>query len=165
MGTPEEVWSTLSRCWEVEPTPKRIVEDISHLPVVLDKIIQAGGCVIQDEFLRTGRRHRRADDKGDCKRKPRRSQRIATAELPPVHPDAIPALSLLDGSTLLQNLQSRADQISEAEEEDAGSDNSEDSDDSSDSDNSENTEQPEDNNDLNNDEEIEVDGSSSSAFP
>ena len=29
MGTPAEVWSTLTRCWEVAPTSERIVEDIS----------------------------------------------------------------------------------------------------------------------------------------
>jgi hypothetical protein len=136
------------------------VEDIMHLPVVLEKIIEAGGCVIQDEFLRTGRRYR-ADDKGDCKNKPRRSGRISTAVLPPVHTDAIPALESLNRSNLFLHLQKTRSDKSPGDD-DVASDTSQDTDDdSSDSDNSECTEQPEDNNDLNNDEENEVEESSS----
>ena len=56
MGTPAQVWSTMSRCWTVAPTSARIIEDIDALPGVLEKIIAANGCVVHDEFLRTGRR-------------------------------------------------------------------------------------------------------------
>ena len=56
MGTPKQVASSLLRCWEVAPTAERIVEDIMDLPRVLDIIIENDGCVVRDEFLRTGRR-------------------------------------------------------------------------------------------------------------
>ena len=77
MGTPAEVWSTMARCWEVEPTSERIVEDIMKLDMVLDKIIEAEGCVVFDLFLRTGKRGQeleKKDGKGSCKNKPRSSQ-------------------------------------------------------------------------------------------
>ena len=46
--------------------------------LVLDKIIEAKGGVVPDEYHRTGRRWRRIDDKGDCTRKPGVRQRKAT---------------------------------------------------------------------------------------
>ena len=49
LGTPVEVWSSLSRAWTVEPTSTRIVEDISKLEFVLNKIIEKKGCVVPDE--------------------------------------------------------------------------------------------------------------------
>jgi hypothetical protein len=70
MGTPNEVWSTMERFWTIEPTSERIVEDISALLRLLCRIFEAEGCVVADLFFRNGRRHRRADDKGDCERKP-----------------------------------------------------------------------------------------------
>ena len=87
MGTPEQVWSSMTRCWQVEPTSERIVEDIQALPAVLTKIIAAKGCVIQDQYLRNGRRARRADDKGDCKNKPVSKQRISTNCARPLYLD------------------------------------------------------------------------------
>lgn len=87
MGTPSEMWRTMERVWEIEPTSERIVEDILAYPMVLERIIAAKGCVVKDEFLRTGRRARRADDKGDCKHKPRAKQRKVTLRFPPIHPD------------------------------------------------------------------------------
>ena len=65
MGTPDQVWSSITRCWSMEPTGERIVEDILALPRLLDMIIANKGCVVKDEYLRTGRRHHRADDTGD----------------------------------------------------------------------------------------------------
>ena len=41
---------------EVAPSNERVIEDVDRMLVVLDKIIAAGGCVVPDEFLRTGRR-------------------------------------------------------------------------------------------------------------
>ena len=51
-----------SLCWTVAPTSDQIVSDILALPKVLEKIIEGNGCVVPDEFLRSGRRERRADD-------------------------------------------------------------------------------------------------------
>ena len=182
MGTPAEVWSTIERCWTVEPTSERIVEDIYHLPIVLDKIIEAGGCVVQDEFLRTGRRHRRADDKGDCKIKPRRSSRKETAALPPIHSDAAAALGLLSRSEELRQLQFIANAENHQNDHhiidsDAADDNGSDGDDSddeiaserdtgdsSDSDTSESTVQPEEFTEIAEDDEI-GDGSSAAFVP
>jgi hypothetical protein len=47
MGTPQQAWRTLERCWEVEPTSARIVEDISGFERVLDKIIENNGAVVE----------------------------------------------------------------------------------------------------------------------
>jgi hypothetical protein len=63
MGTPAQVWSTLSRCWQIAPSSERIVQDISKLKFVLQKIIEANGCVVRDEALRSGVRYVRADKK------------------------------------------------------------------------------------------------------
>ena len=100
MGTPAQVWSTMTRCWQVEPTSDRIVEDIRALPEVLERIIAAKGCVVQDQFLRSGRRARRADDKGDCKNKPVSKQRISTLRARPLHPDCQEAFAMLTGDAL-----------------------------------------------------------------
>ena len=62
MGTPDQVWSSITRCWSMEPTGERIVEDIVALQRVLDMIIANKGCMVKDEFLWTGRRHCRAGD-------------------------------------------------------------------------------------------------------
>jgi hypothetical protein len=100
MGTPAQVWSTMTRCWQVEPTSDRIVEDILALPGVLERIIAAKGCVVQDQFLRSGRRARRADDKGDCKNKPVSKQRISTLRARPLHPDCQDAFDMLTRDAL-----------------------------------------------------------------
>jgi len=64
---------------------------------VLDKIIEAKGGVVPDEFYRTGRRYRRVDDKGDCTRKPSVRQRKATLVAKPYHPELAAAYaSLMD---------------------------------------------------------------------
>jgi hypothetical protein len=91
LGTPEEVWSTMSRCWLMEPTSERIVQDVSKFRAVLDIIIAAQGCVVQDIFFRSGRRGdewMRAKGDGHCKNKPRPRQRKATLKTRPIHPDA-----------------------------------------------------------------------------
>ena len=45
----------MAHAWEVEPISLRIVENIQALPRVLDVIMKANGCVVKEEFLRTGR--------------------------------------------------------------------------------------------------------------
>ena len=72
---------------EVAPDSLRVVEDVDHLPVPLDKIIAAEGCVVPDEFLRTGRRARRADGTGECAGKARKRQRKATLVAKKHHPE------------------------------------------------------------------------------
>ena len=68
---------------------------LEWLPEVLDKIIAAEGCAVQDEFLRTGRRARAAEDQDTAHqpstRKIRQRQRKETLEMPPIHPDVLPA--------------------------------------------------------------------------
>jgi hypothetical protein len=109
MGTPNEIWSTMERCWEVEPTSERIIEDILALPQILEKIIAANGCVVHDLFLRNSRRHRRADGKGDCDRKPCRKQRIATNIARPCHPDCYDALAQLTRINRLRGIVAEVD--------------------------------------------------------
>jgi len=94
MGTPDAVSSCMVKTWMCSPTSSRVIQDIEHLPDVLDKIIAAEGCVVQDEFLRTGRRARAAQDQ-DTARQPstrriRQRQRKETQEMPPIHPDLLP---------------------------------------------------------------------------
>ena len=102
MGTPAQVWSTMSRCWTVAPTSARIIEDIDALPGVLEKIIAANGCVVHDEFLRTGRRAVSRDG-ARLTRNARSRQRIETCRACPRHPDIEAALT-----ELRANLQGRA---------------------------------------------------------
>ena len=96
-GTPNHVWSAMSRCWEVEPTSQRIVQDILDLPRVLAKIIEAKGTVVHGEALRNGHRARRADGKGNLKGNLSASSRKNTLTLRPVHPHARSALDLILG--------------------------------------------------------------------
>ena len=95
MGTPNAVWHTIERCWEIEPTSQRILEDIKALPEVLHKIIDAKGCVVQDLYLRSGRRYHRANDNGDCKQKPRKRDLKQTLEEPVCHQDCADARDML----------------------------------------------------------------------
>ena len=94
LGTPAEVWRTMYRCWEMEPTPERIVQDILNLPRVLEKIVDANGCVVHGEALRNGHRARRLDGKGILKTPLRASNRKETLVDRPVHPDALFILML-----------------------------------------------------------------------
>ena len=91
LGTPDNLWSTLVLTWEHAPSSARIIEDIEALPMVLDQIIEAQGCVVEDENLRSGRRaiYMRQDNKrkngGKTEHKPRNRQRIATNKGADVH--------------------------------------------------------------------------------
>ncbi len=59
------------------PTSTRIVEDVELLPDVLNKIIEAYGCVVQDEEFRGLRSGRRAEGSGQLASKVRKHQRLA----------------------------------------------------------------------------------------
>lgn len=85
----------MKRCWTVEPTSERIMQDINALPNVLQTIIERQGCVVKDEYLRTGRRARRADYSGALKNKRRSRQRKSTLKDLVCHPDALEAKNKL----------------------------------------------------------------------
>ena len=87
LGTPNQVWVSMSKTWTHSPTNDRIKEDIEHFEEVLKRIVEAKGCVIADEFLRRGRRERRSDGKGDRKNKARKRQNKATHKATEHHPD------------------------------------------------------------------------------
>ena len=59
------------------PSSERIVEDIELLPDVLNKIIDARGCVVQDEEFRGLRSGRRAEGSGQLAPKVRKHQRLS----------------------------------------------------------------------------------------
>jgi hypothetical protein len=82
----------------MEPTSDRIVEDIMAFPRGLNKIIENKGCVVEDEFLRSGRRYLRSDEKSMCKNKPRARQRISTLKSRPVHPDCVDAEKIINST-------------------------------------------------------------------
>lgn len=146
METPAQVESTMMRCWQMEPTSACIVQDIQKFPYILDKIIEAEGCVVPDEFLRTGRR---GDDLnwekrkggGICKMKPRLRQRKDTnmSVIRPIHPDcqaAFDSLSAVAINQVIDNVNDNNDVIHENDDEasihsdssdDSSNDNSDDS--------------------------------------
>ena len=98
MGTPAQVASSLARAWKAAPTSARICEDVKAFDRVLQCIVDAKGCVVPDEALRSGRRYVKLRGAGECKLKPRQSQRKATLHLPPIHPHCQRALSMLKAS-------------------------------------------------------------------
>ena len=76
LDTPPELLSFFERTWRVTPTSKRIVEDIDLLPEVLNRIIEARGCVVQDKGFCGLRSGRRAEGSGQLAPKVRRHQRV-----------------------------------------------------------------------------------------
>ena len=96
MGSVGVLWACMEMTWmEVAPSSERVIEDVDRMLVVLDKIIAAGGCVVSDEFLRTGRRAMRADGTKALGGKARKRQRIETLEARPHHPELNGAYALL----------------------------------------------------------------------
>ena len=97
MGTPAQVESTMRRCWQMEPTSECIVKDIKKFPFVIDKIIEAEGCVVPDLFFRTGRRAAKLKGEGFCKNTPISRQRKSTIQyvIRPIHPDCQEAFDSL----------------------------------------------------------------------
>jgi hypothetical protein len=76
LGTPPQLLASVERTWRVTPTSKRIIEDIELIPEVLDKIIEARGCVVQDEEFRGLRSGRRAEGSGQLDLEARKHQRL-----------------------------------------------------------------------------------------
>ena len=68
LATPILCYSAMIRIWKILPS-SRIIQDIYGWPAVLAKMVEAKGCIIRGEFLRTGRRARKADDSGFMKTK------------------------------------------------------------------------------------------------
>jgi len=82
----DKVFRSIERAFAVAPTSKRVVEDILALPMVLDRIIEHKGTVVEDEALRHGRRlakHKTWEslkpNKAPLKNKPRSFQRQRAA--------------------------------------------------------------------------------------
>ena len=81
----DKVFRSIERSFAVAPTSKRVVEGILALPMVLDRIIEHKGTVVEDEALRHRRRlakHKTWEslkpNKAPLKYKPRSFQRIET---------------------------------------------------------------------------------------
>jgi hypothetical protein len=89
MGTPTEVMRCMKRCWEMEPTPERVIQDIEGWEYALDKLIAANGTVVHGLALRHGHRAIRADGKGLCTARVTARQRKDSFRGRPVHPDAL----------------------------------------------------------------------------
>jgi hypothetical protein len=104
-GTPAEVWRTLMRCWEIEPTSARIVADITDFPFVLAKIIEHKGCVVPEDRLRHGHRLLAHNGGRVLSTKFKNRQRKETMTMGVVHPDAKEALQiLLQGGEAADNI-------------------------------------------------------------
>lgn len=103
MGTPAQVMNTIKKYWEMcEPTSKQIVDDILGFPDMLQKVIDAKGCMVPDLALRTGRRYVHAGGTGQLEHKPRARQRKETLISRPCHPDCIAARdSIRDGIAIV----------------------------------------------------------------
>ena len=96
MGTPQQVWMCMLRCWELcEPTSERIVEDIQGLVGVSEQIIENQGRVIPGDDLRKGHRAERHDGKGKLNSHLRNNQRKDSQYERPIHPDAQAAYDAL----------------------------------------------------------------------
>jgi hypothetical protein len=97
------VFRSIERAFAVAPTSKRVVEDTLALPMVLGRIIEHKGTVVEDEALRHGRRLAKGKtweslkpNKAPLKNKPRSFQRIETlASGVPSHPDVEEARKIL----------------------------------------------------------------------
>ena len=87
LGTPDLVWASMYRTWSHSPTNDRVKEDVEHFEAVLEKVVEAEGCVVRDEFLRRGRRARRSDGKSELKSRQRKRQRKDTIKAIEHHPE------------------------------------------------------------------------------
>ena len=49
MGSVGVLWACMEMTWmEVAPSSERVIDDVDRMPVVLDKIFAADGCVVPD---------------------------------------------------------------------------------------------------------------------
>ena len=96
-GTPSQVWDTMKRCWQLEPTSERIIADIMDFPRVLNIVIDHRGAVVPEINLRHGHRLAAINGGRVLKRKVTNRQRKHLLKMGPVHPDAQPALDRLLG--------------------------------------------------------------------
>lgn len=122
-GTPAQMYSTMERCWSLEPTSNRIIEDIYALPYVLQKIVDARGCIVPDENFRRGRRRvRQLDERANstkCLRASRSRQSKSTLVAKLSHADREDALEIIQSGRF--DLESEADDT-DASTDDSGSD-------------------------------------------
>ena len=98
LGTPTDVWDTMMRCWQTESTSDRVIADIEDWPRVLQVIVEAEGCVVHGEAVRSGHRYQGLDGKGVMKSKLQNRGRVDKLHGRPVHPDAIEAFRSLTAS-------------------------------------------------------------------
>ena len=75
---PDVVWTTIIRCWQIDPSKFRIKEDIERFPRALYIIIENNGCVVPDMNFRHGRRVQSHDNKRVLKHKIKSRQRFST---------------------------------------------------------------------------------------
>lgn len=75
----------------------RVRSNIEALPSILDDILRADGCTIQEfsYINNTGKRYKKLKSDGEMKRKPQKRDRKSTLVLRPCHPDLQPALDKL----------------------------------------------------------------------
>ena len=107
-GTPDQVWSTLQRVWEVSPTPDRVKEDILAIRGRIGKIIEFQGALCPDEEfrgLRNGRRYVSLKNANlILQQKPRKSGRKSTLANYNLncHRDGIRAMEMLVNPELVE---------------------------------------------------------------
>jgi hypothetical protein len=94
-GTPKEAWNTMVRCWEIEPTSKRIIADVMDFPNVLKIVIEHEGAVVPEINFRHGHRAQAINGGRVLKHKVSRRQRKHLLTMGPIHPDAQEALDKL----------------------------------------------------------------------
>jgi hypothetical protein len=86
MGTPTAMRDSMFKTWTQHPSSERIVEDAFDLELVLDRVIEAEGTVVPEEFLRKGRRRHKRGPGDGTKLKPRKRQRKDTLVATEHHP-------------------------------------------------------------------------------
>ena len=94
-GTPAEVWSTMVRCWTLEPTSRRIQEDINDFERVLGINIEYKGAVVPEKNIRHGKRLQAINGGRVLEHKVTVRQRKHLLTMGPIHPDAEEALRSL----------------------------------------------------------------------
>ncbi len=89
MGTPAEVLQTLEWCCAIAPSGPRIVEDISALVRVLEKIVENEGACLLDEFYRSGSREMSMFGQRELTSRPRTHSHVATLAPLAVHASSV----------------------------------------------------------------------------